>query len=306
MGAVVAAVRRHHPAEFGEFGVLGVHAGGVGEPGRHADRALFHALGDQLPHPVQLLGCRLAVLPADGEHPDRALRDQVGRVDRDAATVETVVEAVQVLAHGPPVEVDVVAVAVPPGDRPAHLGQRAVVDGGVRQAVLADDFEGHPLCGLGAVVRVAEQRQVAVGVHVDEAGGEDQPLRVQLPPRLRALTARRRGLLHDRDDPPAVDHDIGAVRGRAGAVHDVRVPDHQLFHAMPPTGSGRASTGISGAARRTCGCSRRPSRRPPPPGSTATCRRTCTGGTAPSRSSPRPPDPRRAPSAARRAGRTGS
>jgi hypothetical protein len=131
----------------------------------------------------------------------------------------------------------------------AHLGERAVVDGGVRQPVLADDFEGHPLCGLGAVVRVAEQCQVAVGVHVDEAGGEDQALRVQLPARLGALTARRRGLLHDRDDPAAVHDHIGAVRRAAAAVDDVRVPDDQLFHAHASSG---VRYGLCAASRRTC------------------------------------------------------
>ncbi|MGX1118375.1 hypothetical protein RKD37_003738 [Streptomyces ambofaciens] len=229
MRAVVAAVRRHHPAQLGQLGVLGVHAGRVRQPRRHADRALLHALGDQAPHVLQLRLSGLPVVPADGEGAHRALRDQVGRVDRDAP-----VQPVQVLADRPPVEVDVVARAVPPGDRAAHLAEGAVVDRRVRQPVLADDLQGDALRGLGAVVGVPQQCQVAVGVHVDEAGGEDQALGVQLAACLGALAAGGRRLLDDRDDPAAVDHDVGAVGVGAGAVHDVGVPDDQLFHVPLP------------------------------------------------------------------------
>ncbi len=224
--AVVAAVLRHHPAQLGQLRVLRVHARRVRQPRRHADRALLHALGDQPPHVRQLRLGRLPVVPADGQGADRALRDQIGGVDRDAR-----VEPVQVLADRPPVEVDVVAGAVPPGDRAAHLAERAVVDRRVRQPVLADDLQGDALRGLGAVVGVAQQGQVAVGVHVDEAGGQHQALGVQLPAGGGPLAAGRRGLLDDGHDPPAVDHDVRPVGACAGAVDDVGVPDDQLVHA---------------------------------------------------------------------------
>ena len=223
--AVVAAVRRHHPAQLGQFGVRGVHPGRVRQPRRHPDRTLLHALRDQLPHPVQLFGRGLAVLPADGERAHRALRDQVRRVHRDAP-----VQPVQVLADRPPVEVHVVTRAVPPGDRLPHLAQRPVVHRRVRQPVLAEHFEGDALRGLRAVVGVAQQGEVAVRVHVDEAGGQHQPLRVQFAPRLRTLAARVRRFLDDGDDASAVHHHVRAVRVVAGAVDDVRVPDDELFH----------------------------------------------------------------------------
>ena len=90
------------------------------------------------------------------------------------------------------------------------------------------------LRGLGAVVGVAQEGEVAVGVHVDEAGGEDEPLRVQLTSGRGTLAARVGRLLDDRDDPPAVDHHVRAVGVSAAAVDDVRVPDDQVFHALPP------------------------------------------------------------------------
>ncbi|MGX1492289.1 hypothetical protein RKD41_004548 [Streptomyces tendae] len=227
--AVVAAVPGDDPAQLGQLGVPRVHARCVRQPRRQADRALLQALGDQGAHPVQLGRGHLPVLPADYERPDRALRHQVRGVHRDAP-----VEAVQVLADRPPVEVDVVARAVPAGDRAPHLAQRAVVDGRVRQPVLAQHLQGDALGGLGAVVGVPQQRQIAVRVHVDEAGGEDQPLRVQLAARLGPLAAGRGGLLDDRHDPAAVHDHVGAVGRTAAAVDDVGVPDDELFHDRPP------------------------------------------------------------------------
>ncbi|CAO0835742.1 hypothetical protein SMICM17S_12212 [Streptomyces microflavus] len=228
--AVVAPVAGHHPAELGEFGVLRVHPGGVGQAGRHADRALPHPLVHQLLHPGQFGVGGGAVLPADGVHPYRALRDEVGGVHGDALAAEVAVQAVQVAADRAPVEVDVGAVTVPAGDGAADLGQRAVVRRRVRQAVLAQHFERDALCRLRAVVRVAQQRQITVGVHVDESGGQCEAVRVD---RAGGGGAGAGGALAvDLGDPAAVDRHIGAVGRLAGAVDNERVAQDQV-HGSP-------------------------------------------------------------------------
>ncbi len=148
------------------------------------------------------------------------------------------VQPVEVLADRAPVEVDVVAGAVPAGDGGPHLAEGAVVDGRVRQAVLAEDFEGHALRGLRAVVRVAEQGEVAVGVHVNEARGEDEPVRVEGPaPAARESAAREPA---DLGDPALVDADVGGVRGPARAVDDAGPPDDQVHRPVPRRRCGRS------------------------------------------------------------------
>ncbi|GAA3086955.1 hypothetical protein GCM10020254_34280 [Streptomyces goshikiensis] len=93
--------------------------------------------------------------------------------------------------------------------------------GGVREAVLAEDFEGHALRGLGAVVGVAQQREVAVGVHVDEPGRQGEPVGVQGAPAARADAA-------DPGDAARVDGDVRGVGGPARAVHDAGPADDQV------------------------------------------------------------------------------
>lgn len=80
------------------------------------------------------------------------------------------------------------------------------------------------------MVGVAQQRKVAVGVHVDEAGGEGETVRVHGP---RGGGAGAGGALGvDLGYAAAVEGHIGAVGGRAGAVDDERVTQDQV-HGSP-------------------------------------------------------------------------
>ncbi len=232
--AVVAAVGRHHPAQLGQLGVRGVHARGVGQAGRHAHRALRHSLGDQAPHGRQFVRGGRAVLPAGGQHPDAALRDQIGRVDGRALAVD----AVQVAADRAPVEVDVAAVAVPAGDRLPDRREGGVVGGRVGQPVLAEHLQGDPLGGLRGVLRVAQDRQVRVCVHVDESRRQRESVRVQSAGAVQPRSAFR----GDPCDASPAQGDVRAVGGGAGAVDDAGAADDRVH-------------GVTGLRRR-CGSGR--------------------------------------------------
>ena len=82
--AVVAAAARRRPRHSSTSSLgVGVHPRRVGQPGRHArPRPRASPVATRSFICVQLGGGRRAVVPADGEHPQRALRHQVGRVAR--------------------------------------------------------------------------------------------------------------------------------------------------------------------------------------------------------------------------------
>ncbi|CAM5337495.1 hypothetical protein SBADM41S_12209 [Streptomyces badius] len=80
------------------------------------------------------------------------------------------------------------------------------------------------------MVRVAQQRQIAVGVHVDEAGGEREAVRVHGPGGGGPGTGGALGV--DLGYAAAVEGHIGAVGGLAGAVDDERVTQDQV-HGWP-------------------------------------------------------------------------
>ena len=157
-----------------------------------------------------------ALVGADREQPQGALRHQVGGVGGDA-----LVEPVEVLGDAAPGEVEIGRVAVPAGDLPADHVKRGIVDRRVGDSVLADHLGGHALADLREVAGIGEQAQVGMRVHVDESRREHVP-----GSRVDGLVgARNRSGARDFGDPAVVDRDVRPVPGRAGAVDDVDVSD---------------------------------------------------------------------------------
>ena len=208
MRAVVAAVRRHHPAQLDQLGGVREHPRRVGQPAAHPGRALSQPGREQVAHPVQLGRCGGPVLGTDHQHPQRALRDQVRRVAGDAAAVQPV----QVLADAGPVEVEVVRLVVPAGDLLSQRGAGRRVHRCVRQAVLAEHLAGHALAHLRGVLRVRQDLQIGMCMHVDEAGRQHQPGRID------PLPCSRARLVADSNDAAVVDEHVCEHPGRTGAV----------------------------------------------------------------------------------------
>src|SRR4029078_3958846 len=76
--------------------------------------------------------------------------------------------------------------------------------------------------------RVPRDLAVVVRVHVDEAGREEEPRRVDLLTRFVAYFT-------DLGDASVVDRHVGAVGLRGGgAVDDRRTANHQVVHDRPP------------------------------------------------------------------------
>ncbi|AKH84499.1 hypothetical protein AA958_22445 [Streptomyces sp. CNQ-509] len=177
----------------------------------------------------QLVVTGRPVLPAQRQHPHGALRYEVRGVHRESVAVGAAVETVEVLADRAPVERHRVVAgpaAVPAGDLAAQLAEGAVVHGRVRQPVLADDLQRHALRGLGGVRGVAQQGEVGVGVHVDEAGGEDEAPGVE-----DGAAGEPRA---DGRDPAAGQPHVGAVSRRPRAVDDEGAADHQVHVCRSP------------------------------------------------------------------------
>ena len=76
--------------------------------------------------------------------------------------------------------------------------------------------------------RVPGRLAVVVGVDIDPARRDQQPVRVDHSP-------RRPGLAADRDDPVAVDRDIAGETRRPGAVEDRAARDDDVVHRYSPS-----------------------------------------------------------------------
>ena len=176
MRAVVTAVLRDDLAELDEFGGVREHAGRVGETAAHPGRTLRESLGEQPLHLVDLGRGRGTVRSTDDHHPQGALRDQVRRVAGDA-----LIEPVEISGHVGPGEVEVVRLPVPAGDLAPYGGPGGVVDRRERQPVLAEHLQRDALADLGRVVRIRQDLQVGVRMHVDEPRREHQAFGVDHP-----------------------------------------------------------------------------------------------------------------------------
>ena len=98
MSHVDAVLRDDRLAKRGDLAGVGVAAGDVVEPGRKPDGPGVHPLAHELLHGAQLVVAGGPRIEPHDLHPDVAVGDQIGHVDRHLA-----VEAGEVFVDRPPV-----------------------------------------------------------------------------------------------------------------------------------------------------------------------------------------------------------
>ena len=208
------------------------HVAAVGHPvqegagGREAERPGGQRLVDHGHHGGDVLsGGRILV-----ERPLAHRRYPDGTVADHATDVEPLGQRSQigqVLAVGFPVPGEAVEDALGGNvlDRLHHLGEELPTvrcDRGKGDAAVAQHDRGDAVPARRTAQRVPGQLGIEVGVDVDEAGRDDQPVGVQLPPG---------GAFHpsDLDHAVAVDRHIGGRRRYTGAIDDGSSSDHQVI-----------------------------------------------------------------------------
>ena len=146
---------------------VGVAAWGIVETGGQAKGALLKPLAHHGPHVGEIgVGGRF-VVPAHGADPDGGVADDVGDVHGDL-----IVEHGQVLGDGRP------AAGEGWGAVQARVQldevQKVLVRGEGRIGIAVDSHElgGNALPDLGMVLRLGEDDETGVGVHVDEPGAD--------------------------------------------------------------------------------------------------------------------------------------
>ena len=106
-----------------------------------------------------------------------------------------------------------------------------------RKSTIADDLERDALADLRLRARVERQREVRVGVDVDEPGGDDLAAGVE-------HAAGRPGRARLDGGDAAVEHgDVGLAAGRAAAVDDVAATDQEVVHVRAAATAGAGGWG---------------------------------------------------------------
>ena len=178
---------------------------------RQAHRAFFHRLRDELLHLVQLgrRGGRLAVALDVG--PDLLLAD----VRRDVGRHLLALELLEVPAERRPIDGGAVGARARIVVRPGfHRSGRSRLAEHERRHALPD----HAL-GLG----LHEDRVVRVVVHVDEAGGHGEPLRID------PAIGRRAPQVADAGNLPVANADVGHHGRCPVAVEHRPLSDQQVI-----------------------------------------------------------------------------
>ncbi len=215
---VQPAQGRQPPGHLHQFVGARIDARGVDQPAGHAHGALGHAPGGQLAHGGQLRGARGLVRKAHDRDAQRAVAheaDHVGAQGQGLQVREPLGEA----APGPR--------RLDPGLEEAGVGVQQgevfVADRGGAVAAVADGLGRHALAQLARGVGAAQQVEVRVGVHVDEARSQIAVLGVH------DLGGRQgRGFGAHGHDAPAPGGHRAPEPGRAQAVDDARVGDEQV------------------------------------------------------------------------------
>ena len=215
VGRVERARATQHATERDHLALVGEHSGRVGETRRQAERSLGEGLAHEVLHLPQLVGRWCTVVGAHHEHADRAVTDKKGDVRRYAG-----VEAREIVGHAPPTT-GVIGIAVPAGQRTPQLGLDGLVGRREAQPILANHLERHALTGLRLVGRVGELDEIAVRVHVNKPGCDDETSDVE---------SRRRSVrdLADLHDLSVTYRDIGAHGWRARAVDHLAAAQQQV------------------------------------------------------------------------------
>ena len=145
---------------------------------------------------------------------------------------------------------------------------------GQRKPAIADHHAGHALADLHIHIRFGEQGVVVMGVHVDEARGDDMAADVD------RLAAPPVGEIADRRNPVVTHRHVGAHARRAGAVDDRAAGQKQIarvrrHHPLPVVRAYRTRPARRCQAGRFNGAGGLPRRPAPvrlracPPGETA-------------------------------------
>ena len=220
VGHVDAVLRDDRLAERGDLAGVGIEAGDVIQPGRQPDGPGVHPLAHQLLHGAELVVAGGSRIEPHDLHPDVAVGDQVGHVDRHAA-----VEASQVFVDRPPVVREAGRVAVEAGRVAPHVVERRGRRRGERAAVLADEIGRHALAQRRQMDRIGQEHEVAVDVGVDEAGDDVAPGDVEHARSLRAVEPA------DLGDHRVEQRHVGAKRRPARAVdHPAALQDQVECH----------------------------------------------------------------------------
>src|SRR5262249_1342471 len=126
------------------------------------------------------------------------------------------------------------------------LGQRR----SGREAAVADDLERHALTDLRLCAGIERQREIRVGVDVDEAG------RHHLAARVDHTVSRTRRPPLERDDTTGADAHVAVTARRAGTIDQGPAANQQIVHGPTFTGAAPAraphqASGATTRARRT-------------------------------------------------------
>jgi hypothetical protein len=210
--------------ELRELRRVGVAAWRVIEAGRHPPGTLLHGGPQQRLLVRHLVSRGGPVAPADGADAQRRVADDVGDVHRHAPR-----EHVEVLLDGGPPAGEP-RVTVEPGVDLHELQEVIVgVERGVGVAVDADQLRSDALTDLRLVLRLGEDHQPGVRVHVDEPGADHAAGGVDDAPGLDA------GRVAAQDADALVLDGDGAVEARvARAVDDEPSADEQVEHGGSP------------------------------------------------------------------------
>ena len=237
VGRVESAPIACDARQLGDLVCRGEATGRVDQARREAERSLLHRARERRFHGFHLDRGRRTIVPPDAPYAERREADPRADIDRRSLPLE-------------PLEV---SVQVAPVDRHAH----GVISGalGLRRVAhrhnardLAGDLGGHALEDLGDRAAVGEETELGMAEHVDEAGGDDAPGRVD-------RIARRSEVFAYICDPVTTDRDVRGKRGRAGSVDDAAASDQEIVRGHALTfhrGVQGEKCHEKGDARRSC------------------------------------------------------
>ena len=217
VGDVDAVVGHDRFAERRDLAGVGIEAGDVIESRRQPDRPGVHTLADEPLHRIEFAVRRGPGVEPHDLHPDVAVGDEVGHVDGRGA-----IEAIQVLVDTAPGVVESRRVAVEPRRVTPHVVERRGRGRREGAAVLANDVGGDALPQGRQVNRVGQEHQVAMHVHVDEAGDDIPPGHVDL------AWSRRPVEPPDLGDHGLQERHVGPIGRTARAVNHPAVLEDQV------------------------------------------------------------------------------
>jgi hypothetical protein len=229
VGGVRSAVTPDHREEPVQLIRAGEGAGRGEEAGGQADGAGRQALVEQPSHRGPLVVGRRTVVQPDGHQAQRVVADLHDHVHRGGR------KPVHVLGEA----------RLPDLDPGGEAGQILLKQGGAPgqrrrdgEPAVTDHLGRHALAHLALGPRRIGQREVRVGLDVDESGRHDQAPGVD-------RAARGSGVGRgDRDDLPVAYRDVRAHGGRPGTVQHLTAADDEIVHVERPDSSPSSAPGV--------------------------------------------------------------